>query len=278
MSAQPLSFPSSQAADLAPYLPSASSSRPHLTLTYAVSLDAALSLRPGVQTALSGPQSKAMTHYLRSRHSAILVGVGTAVADDPGLNCRIEGCGGGGGARSRQQQPRPVVLDPSARWALGRDSKVVRLAREGLGLAPFVVVGPDAEVPAEREAALEAVGGRYIRASYSAEEGEEGRFAWADVLAVLKREGLDSVMVEGGGAVINSLLAAENLPLVSSVIVTIAPTWLGKGGVVVSPDRPGGENGTAPAARLVDVKWCPLGEDVVLCGRPVGVRTEGLYF
>lgn len=276
MSAQPLSFPSSQAADLAPYLPStsstsSSSSRPHLTLTYATSLDAALSLRPGVQTALSGPQSKAMTHYLRSRHSAILVGVGTAVADDPGLNCRIEGCG----ARS---QPRPVVLDPSARWALGRDSKVVRLAREGLGLAPFVVVGPAAEVPPEREAALEAVGGRYIRARFSAEEGEEGKFSWADVLAVLKREGLDSVMVEGGGAVINSLLAAENLPLVSSVIVTIAPTWLGKGGVVVSPDRPGGENGTAPAARLVDVKWCPLGEDVVLCGRPVGVRTESLHF
>jgi 2,5-diamino-6-(ribosylamino)-4(3H)-pyrimidinone 5'-phosphate reductase len=83
-------------------------------------------------------------------------------------------------------------------------------------------------------------------------------------------------MVEGGGAVINSLLAAGNIPLVNSVIVTIAPTWLGKGGVVVSPDRPGGENGTVPAARLGSVKWCPLGEDVVLCGRPTGVKTESL--
>jgi len=52
------------------------------------------------------------------------------------------------------------------------------------------------------------------------------------------------------------------------VIVTIAPTWLGQGGVVVSPVRTTGADGqpTAPA-RLTDVTWCPLGEDVVLCGR-----------
>ncbi|OIW32177.1 bacterial bifunctional deaminase-reductase [Coniochaeta ligniaria NRRL 30616] len=259
MPPETLHFPPSQAALLAPYLPSTtsttSSSRPHLTLTFATSLDSALSLRPGTQTALSGPESKAMTHYLRSRHSAILIGAGTAVADDPGLNCRIAGCA---------SQPRPVVLDPSARWQVGDGSKVVRLAREGAGLAPFVVVRAGVEVSRERRAVLERVGGRYIPAP--CEEG--GGFAWRDVLAVLEREGLDSVMVEGGGAVINSLLAGANLRLVDSVIVTIAPTWLGKGGVVVSPHRPGGEDGTEPAARLVGVKWCPLGEDVVLCGRP----------
>jgi 2,5-diamino-6-(ribosylamino)-4(3H)-pyrimidinone 5'-phosphate reductase len=75
-------------------------------------------------------------------------------------------------------------------------------------------------------------------------------------------------MVEGGAAVINSLMLPENLSLISSVIVTIAPTWLGKGGVVVSPNRRNDESGSPTiAARLDRVKWYPLGEDVVLCGK-----------
>lgn len=113
----------------------------------------------------------------------------------------------------------------------------------------------------ERERALEAVGGRYIALEA---RGEGGRFEWADVLGLLAREGVGSVMVEGGGEVINSLLAPPANRFVDSVIVTIAPTWLGQGGVVVSPPRPGRE---ATPVRLTDVVWCPLGEDVVLCGR-----------
>lgn len=89
-------------------------------------------------------------------------------------------------------------------------------------------------------------------------------------------------MVEGGGEVINSLLSPENTELIDSVIVTIAPTWLGQGGVVVSPPRQRGEGGAGeqgegegkgarpppgPAVRLADPTWLPLGEDVVLCGR-----------
>ncbi|KAJ8108835.1 hypothetical protein ONZ43_g6305 [Nemania bipapillata] len=72
-------------------------------------------------------------------------------------------------------------------------------------------------------------------------------------------------MIEGGGAVINSLLG-ENADLVDSVIVTIAPVWLGEGGVVVSPPRTT-RGADRPVARLSDTKWVPLGEDVVLCGR-----------
>lgn len=70
---------------------------PHVTLTYAQSLDGAIAAAPGVQTALSGPESKAMTHYLRSQHDGILVGIGTAMADNPSLNCRLDGVGGYGG-------------------------------------------------------------------------------------------------------------------------------------------------------------------------------------
>ncbi|KAL3466301.1 dihydrofolate reductase-like domain-containing protein [Aspergillus heterothallicus] len=268
-----ITFPSSSKPFLEPYLPQPSplqedgkqNELPFTTLTFATSLDSSLSLAPGTRTTLSGPQSKAMTHYLRSRHDAILIGVGTAIADNPGLNCRIDGVGGyGGPPGGLQGQPRPIVLDPRARWEFKSDAKILALAREGKGRAPFVVVGKGVAVDEGRRAVLEGCGGRLIELG-----APEGRgFDWGELLRLLKEEGLKSVMIEGGGAVINSLLEPRFQHLVDSVIVTIAPTWLGRGGVVVSPARRVDESGTAIAAsRLKEVQWVPFGEDVVLCGR-----------
>ncbi|KAH6635300.1 dihydrofolate reductase-like domain-containing protein [Chaetomium sp. MPI-SDFR-AT-0129] len=297
-----LIFPPSQAALFEPYLPplhpqsqsqnadTPSQTKPFTTLTYAHSLDASIATHPGVRTTLSGPQSKAMTHYLRTRHDAILIGAGTAVADDPGLNSRVflpssssfpstTGGGGGGGEPPLTSQPRPIILDPRGRWEFSAESKVIRLAAAGKGHGPWVVIADGTVVEEKRREVLEGVGGRFITLGtrdqgQNQEQGEgqgqgqgQGRFGWKDVLGLLAREGIRSVMIEGGGEVINSLLAGgdeeENEGLVDAVIVTIAPTWFGQGGVVVSPPkRKGGE-----ALRLRDVRWCPLGEDVVLCGR-----------
>ena len=78
-------------------------------------------------------------------------------------------------------------------------------------------------------------------------------------------------MIEGGADIINSILCAPDCDLVDSVIVTIAPTWLGQGGVVVSPPRAVDTAGQpTAAARLSNVSWHPLGEDVVLCGNLKG--------
>ncbi|GAW25013.1 putative 5-amino-6-(5-phosphoribosylamino) uracil reductase [Rosellinia necatrix] len=288
----PSSSSSASSSSPPPLPPSAPPSNPPLpftTLTFATSLDSALALGPGIPTALSGPQSKAMTHYLRSRHDAICVGVGTAIADDPGLNSRIimvpspppppppppHGGGpsvassGGSGDRGSGsnsvatiRQPRPVVIDPRLRWDFTADSRVLRLAREGRGLAPYVVT-LEAEAPAGRRRLLEDAGGKFIVLG-PARGSPPARLAWPDILAALRREGLRSVMVEGGADVVNSLLG-EHPGLVDSVVVTIAPTWLGRGGVVVCPPRTRGPG--RPAARLRDVAWIPLGEDVVLCGK-----------
>ncbi|KAK0636957.1 riboflavin biosynthesis protein Rib7, partial [Bombardia bombarda] len=234
--------------------------RPFVTLTFATSLDSSLALAPGVRTILSGPQSKAMTHFLRSRHAAICVGVGTALADDPGLNCRLSSTSGG-----TQHQPRPIVIDPHARWAITEDAKVLQLARAGQGLAPIIVVAEGTEPPAERRALLERHGGRFLFVEARADGGGGGRrFGWEDVLAAVAAEGLESIMIEGGGQIINSLLTPPDSGLIDSVIVTIAPTWLGQGGVVVSPAR---ATANAASLRLTGVEWHPLGEDVVLCGR-----------
>ncbi|ERS97725.1 2,5-diamino-6-(ribosylamino)-pyrimidinone 5'-phosphate reductase [Sporothrix schenckii 1099-18] len=271
--AELLHFPAEDGAKLESYLPPRQSavsspvdrSRPFVTLTFATSLDSSLALAPGVRTTLSGPQSKAMTHYLRSRHDAILVGVGTAVADDPGLNCRI--ADHDTGATVSPHQPRPIVIDPHDRWPLTHDSRVLATQRRGRGLAPFIVTAvrkPDAI----KSALLDAHGGKYIVLGTEGDEESSPRFRWGDVLASIASNGLDSVMIEGGGSIINDLLAPHSSHLVDSVIVTIAPTWLGRGGVVVSPDRVYDSNHQATAAaRLSDVKWQPLGDDIVLCGR-----------
>lgn len=230
-----------------------------MTLTFATSLDSNLSLAPGVQTALSGPQSKAMTHYLRSKHSAILVGVGTAIADNPSLNCRFEGVGGYGG-EGLTGQPRPIVIDPQARWQWSADSKVIRLASEGKGRAPWVFTS--VKVGDERTKILESVGGKVIVAGTQS----SSRMSWEYILGELGRRDVDSVMIEGGGGVINDLLAPSNIGSVDTVIVTIAPVWLGKGGVQVCPSEREEDGNKVPVARLRNVNWVTLGDDIVLCG------------
>ncbi|KAI1201651.1 dihydrofolate reductase-like domain-containing protein [Nemania serpens] len=288
MAEPPLHFPAAERQRIEPHLPpvlssshpeiidssSSSSSRsattlsalPFVTLTFATSLDSALALGPGIRTALSGPQSKAMTHYLRSRHDAICVGAGTAIADDPGLNSRLAT-----GDTVTARQPRPIVIDPRLRWDFTAHSKVIRLAREGKGLAPYVVT-LEREPPAHKKGILEDVGGKFIVLNTGSGGGGGGedvtggprRLDWRVILSAVRREGLRSIMIEGGAEVINSLLS-EHANLVDSVIVTIAPLWLGKGGVTVSPPRSGGAD--RPVARLSDTTWMPLGDDVVLCGK-----------
>ncbi len=266
-----LHFPDADRGFLEPHLPEkgrkvGKSKFPFTTLTFATSLDSQLALSPGAPTALSGPQSKAMTHYLRSRHDSILIGVGTAVADDPSLNCRLEGVGGYGG-KGTDGQPRPIIVDPNARWDFTEHSKLLKLCRDGKGKAPYIITGL-LEPPADKKAILDKYGGKFITLAIHKSDIGEHRLDWGEVLQTLVKEDLASVMIEGGGAVINSLLHPKYSSMIDSVIVTIAPAWLGQGGVVVSPQRRLSDEGKPiAAARLDSVKWHPFGDDVVLCGK-----------
>ncbi|KAF2158040.1 putative riboflavin biosynthesis protein Rib7 [Myriangium duriaei CBS 260.36] len=263
-----LSFSESEARFLETYLPiekKDASKLPFVTLTFATSLDSSLALAPGVRTQLSGAQSKAMTHYLRSRHDAILIGVGTAIADDPGLNCRIDGVGGYG-SDGLDGQPRPIIIDPSARWTFNEQSRIFTFAKEGRGRAPYIFT-TNSSPPAESVELLQKYGGKYIPLKVDPTDVEHRRLDWKALLERLWQEGHHSVMVEGGASIINSLLEPQNQALIDSVIITIAPRWLGQGGVVVSPKRRTDQSGAViPASLLQQVRWHQLGEDVVLCG------------
>ncbi|KAL8953939.1 MAG: hypothetical protein Q9222_000226 [Ikaeria aurantiellina] len=264
-----LRFPQDNRAFLDPYLPPndaaiSEDGLPHVTLTYATSLDSSLSLAPGIQTMVSGPQSKAMTHYLRSKHDAILVGVRTALADDPALNCRLEGAGGYGGV-GWEGQPRPVIIDPAARWLLTPQTRVIRTVAEGKGRAPWIVIAPGFSMDPHRTEMLKYYGGKYLGLT---DFDKRWRLRWEAVLKALAAEGIKSVMIEGGGMVVNDFLRPEHSGFVSSVIVTVAPTYLGRGGVVVSPEAKRDPNGRPQAAlRFKDVRWQTFGEDAVMCGK-----------
>lgn len=219
---------------------------PWVTLTYASSLDSKISLHQGVQTALSGPQSKAMTHYLRSRHDVILVGSGTAIADDPSLNCRL---------RDAKTQPRPVIIDRGGRWEVNEQSKVIQIAKAGKGQGPWIFSD---KVDEGKRKIVEAVGGRIVQTDAGA--------SFESVVEHLGKLGIRSIMVEGGGILINDLLTNVNIRAgPSSMIVTIAPTILGDGGVAVSPMRRS-DAPDAPVVKLSDVEWLRLGQDSVMLG------------
>ena len=271
-----LRFSDSQRGFLDPYIPPPNvqlSARgfPHVTLTYATSMDSSITLAPGMQTHLSGLESKAMTHYLRSKHDAIIVGVGTATADDPALNCRLEGAGGYGGL-GWQGQPRPVIIDPGARWMITPQSKIIQTVVQGKGRAPWVIMAPGYAMDPVRLEMLKYYGGKYLGLT---QFDNRYRLRWEAILKALAAEGIKSVMIEGGAMVINDLLQPENAGFISSVVVTIAPTYLGRGGVGVGPAPRHDPTGRPmPVTRFREVKWLPMGEDCVMCGKMPGAAGQ----
>lgn len=207
-----LNIPQSLIPFLEPYLPQTSF---HVTLTYAQSIDAKIASQPGTRTPISHLETKAMTHYLRSRHQGILVGIGTVLADDPKLNCRYQ---------HKTQTPRPIVLDPHGKWKY-RHSQLRRVCDQGEGLAPFIMIKQGQEYDKEDLEVLKSQGGGYIEIIGT-------KWSWNTICNELKTVGISSVMVEGGAQIINEMLIEGEF---DSLIVTIGPIYLGNKGVGIEP-------------------------------------------
>jgi GTP cyclohydrolase II len=211
--------------------------RPLVTLSYAQSLDGSIADRPGHPLALSGAQSMTLTHALRSGHDAILVGIGTVLADNPRLNVRLV----------TGQNPQPVVLDSRLRFP--SYANLLRNSR-----TPWIVANEGADP--ERQKTLEALGARVF--CLPAANG------WVNLEALLRKLAemeINSLMVEGGAQIITSFLASR---LVDQVILTIAPLLVGGLRVV---DRLGNANPRG-FPRLGNLTYERLGEDLALMGEP----------
>ena len=160
--------------------------RPRVTLKLATSLDGRIATASGESQWITGEVARAEGHRLRASHDAILVGVGTALADDPLLTVRQPGL--------EDQQPVRIVLD--SRQRLDPASKLVRSARE----APLVVMTVQLPSPVLVKAGVEVI---------KVHAGSDGRPSLKHTLTALRGRGLISLLVEGGGEVAASFLRAD---------------------------------------------------------------------
>lgn len=151
---------------------------PEVTAKAAVSVDGHLATMAGESKWITGEQARAVGHQLRASHDAILVGVGTVLADDPRLDCRGE---------EDRHQPVPVVLDTRLRTPV--DSMLFQHPRRAV-----LICGPDApkrDLPAT-----------ILRVDVDV----DGRVDIEQALRALVGQGLHRVLVEGGGHVHRTLL------------------------------------------------------------------------
>jgi diaminohydroxyphosphoribosylaminopyrimidine deaminase / 5-amino-6-(5-phosphoribosylamino)uracil reductase len=199
----------------APFRTLVTEGRPWVIAKWATSLDGRLAAPAGGDRWISSPESLALVHELRGRVDGVLVGVGTAVADDPLLTARPEG----------PRRATRIVLDSRARLPLA--SALVRSARDWPLL---VAVGPAAE--SGRVAALEAAGCEVWR---GVERDPHARLA--SLLQELGRRRFTNLLVEGGAAVLGSLFAGG---LVDEVHAFTAAKILGGPGdsLPTLPDPP----------------------------------------
>ncbi len=154
-----------------------------VTLKLATSLDGRIATASGESRWITGTQSREQVHRLRAAHSAVVIGVETALADDPELTVRLPGYAG--------RQPARVVLD--SRQRLRPDCKLVATARE----IPTYVVATGAPDPT-----LVAAGVRVLMVPSVGDARPELK----SVVQALGTEGLSDLFVEGGGQVAGSFL------------------------------------------------------------------------
>ncbi|KAG5729095.1 5-amino-6-(5-phosphoribosylamino)uracil reductase [Termitomyces sp. T112] len=199
--------------------------RPLVTLTFAQSIDAKIAGQHGKQLILSGKESMILTHWMRTMHDAILVGIGTALNDDPQLNARHlpplpEG--------QRHNLPRPIVID--SRLRLPPTCKLLNNYRSGRGRRPWVicVTADDVEWRNRREM-LEKAGARVIQIPIAIHDNQ---LTIHDILYVLRQHGIRTLMVEGGARIIASFASSlAGNSVINSLIITVAPALVGTEGV-----------------------------------------------
>lgn len=217
-------------------------SRPSVTLSYAQSIDGSISFMRGRPLRLSGPHSQRLTHELRANHDAILVGVGTVIADNPQLTVRLV----------PGKNPQPVVLDSKLRMPL--TANLLQGQPEMGRLPPWIATVGQPDPFAAMS--LQDYGSRLL----VFDPAPDGRVPLPDLLERLAAMGIKSLMVEGGARVITSFLAAR---LVDGIVITIAPMFVG-GLHAVEHLAVNGDSQRYPRPKNLQVER--MGDDVILWG------------
>ena len=217
--------------------------RPHVTLKLAVSADGKAGLADRRPAAISGEQARARVHLMRAMHDAVLTGIGTVLADDPLLTCRLPGMA--------DRSPVRIVLDSSLR--IGFDTRLVATARE----TPLWIVASEAAAP-DRVQALRARGVEVLRARL-----RNGKLDLEGALKQISGRGITRVMLEAGPILAAAMLEAD---LVDAAALVHSRRVIGPDGIDALEGLPLEALTRSPRLELIRTEG--LGEDTIeLLGR-----------
>ncbi len=211
---------------------------PFVVLKYAMTLDGKIAAYTGDSKWVTGEAARMHVHHTRNRLSGIMVGIGTVLADDPLLTCRIEG----------GRNPVRIVCDSHARTPL--DSQLVRTAKD---VKTLVAVTEEND----RTKALRDAGVHIFQCAE-----KEGHVDLNDLMSQLGAQEIDSVLLEGGSFLAFSALESG---IVNKVQAYIAPKLIGG----VSAKTPVGGKGfprMSDALALSHLTITPLDGDFLLEG------------
>jgi diaminohydroxyphosphoribosylaminopyrimidine deaminase/5-amino-6-(5-phosphoribosylamino)uracil reductase len=208
--------------------------RPHVMLKLAISADGKAGAAGRRPVAITGEAARDRVHLLRAQSDAVMIGIGTALADDPLLTCRLPGMA--------RQSPVRIVLDSALRLPLG--SRLVQTTRQ---TPLWLIAGTDA--PRAAEQALRAQGVDVLRSGQSGNQLD-----LAEVFKLIAARGITRLMVEGGPTLVAALIAAD---LVDAAILFHSAKIVGDDGV----DALDAAALAALTQRLKHVRSEPVGPD-----------------
>lgn len=217
---------------------------PFVTMKYAMTLDGKIACYTGQSKWITGESARAHVQQERLRHSAIMLGVGTVLADDPLLTCRLE----------NGRDPIRIICDSYLRTPL--DSNIVKTANK----VPTIIAAISDD--RERASLYEEAGCRIIKT-----EPKDGHVDLAALMKLLGKERLDSILLEGGGELNWSALKAG---IVSKVQAYIAPKLFGGNGK--APVMGEGVPIPAEAFMLEQCSIRHIGEDILIESRVKNVH------
>ena len=226
--------------------------RPYVTLKLAASLDGRIATARGESRWISGEVARARVHALRSRSDAILVGSGTVLADDPELSAR----------RGRRVVHRPVRVLVDSALRVPASARIYRTANRQ---ETWVVCSRRA--PAARRRAVERRSARVLTV-----RAPGGKLSLAAALARLAKEGLTTVLAEGGGRLAAALLRARQ---VDELHWFVSGKLLGEDGVPVL--GPLGVARLRDAVVLEGLRVRRAGDDLWLSAFPASADGAGRH-
>ena len=220
---------------------------PFVVAKFAMSLDGKIATRTGDSQWITGPEARSRVQQMRKELDGIMVGIGTALADNPQLTAREDN----GEPLSADLQPLRIVVDSDARTP--SDARMLRQP----GRTLIATAGNRQE---KRSAALQDAGAEVV--SFP---GTDGRVNLSGLLEYLGAQGVVSVMVEGGGGVLGAMVDAQ---LIDKFAVFIGPMLIG-GAAARSPVEGAGATTMADVLRLERMTTEVIGPDLLITGYPI---------